>query len=59
MTAPAFLAWLRQNWAGACLDAVLAMLAVLASQALHVSGRDGPPPLRSLLHEVRESCRRR
>jgi histidine ammonia-lyase len=53
VTAPAFLAWEKQDRAGACLDAVLAMLAVLASQALHVSGRDAPPPLRSLLHEVR------
>jgi histidine ammonia-lyase len=29
------------------------MLAMLASQALHVTGRDAPPPLSALLDEVR------
>ena len=55
VTAPAFLAWDKQDQAGRCLDAVLAMLAVLASQALHVTGRDAPQPLRPLLADVRES----
>jgi histidine ammonia-lyase len=31
------------------------MLAVLASQALHVTGRDAPQPLQSFLEEVRTS----
>jgi len=53
VTAPAFLAWDRQDQAGRCLDAVLAMLAVLASQALHMAGRAAPQPLHSFLGEVR------
>lgn len=31
------------------------MLAVLASQALHITDRDPPPPLRSFLDEVRNA----
>lgn len=53
VTAPAFLAWTRADQAGRCLDAALAMLAVLASQALHVTDRDATPPLRTLLADVR------
>jgi histidine ammonia-lyase len=55
VTAPAFLAWDKQDRAGRCLDASLAMLAVLASQALHVTGRDGPRQLRPFLGEIRET----
>ncbi|HEV8391208.1 MAG TPA: aromatic amino acid lyase [Dongiaceae bacterium] len=57
VTAPAFLAWDKQDQAGRCLDAALAMLAVLASQALHVTKRDAPQPLRAFLAEVREIVR--
>jgi histidine ammonia-lyase len=53
VTAPAFLAWAKQDQAGRCLDASLAMLAVLASQALHVADRQAPPPLQAFLQEVR------
>ncbi len=54
VTAPAFLAWDKQDQAGRCLDAVLAMLAVLASQALHVAARDAPQPQRTFLAAIRE-----
>jgi histidine ammonia-lyase len=54
VTAPAFLAWDKQDQAGRCLDAVLAMLAVLASQALHVAGRDAPKPQSPFLAAIRE-----
>ncbi|MGK9167926.1 aromatic amino acid ammonia-lyase [Inquilinus limosus] len=53
VAAPAFLAWAKEERAGRCLDAALAMLAVIASQALHVTSRAAPPPLRSLVDEVR------
>lgn len=35
----AFLAWPKQETAGRCLDACLALLGVVASQAFHVTGR--------------------
>ena len=44
---PVFLAWTKEERAGRCLDAGLAMLTVVASQALHVTGRAAPPPLRT------------
>ena len=47
------LAWAKEEKAGRCLDACLATLAVIASQALHVTGRQAPPPLRDFLAEVR------
>ncbi|HVI90181.1 MAG TPA: aromatic amino acid lyase [Dongiaceae bacterium] len=47
------LAWRGQEEAGYCLDAALAMLAVIASQAFHVTERDAPPALRGLLQEIR------
>ena len=53
VAAPVFPAWAKQDRAGRCLDAVLAMLAMLASQALHVSDRAAPPALASFLDEVR------
>jgi histidine ammonia-lyase len=53
VAATVFLAWRKQDEAGRCLDAALAMLAVLASQALHVTSRHAPPPLSALLDEVR------
>lgn len=50
---PAFLAWSKETRAGRCLDASLAMLAVVASQALFVTGREAPPPLRSFMELIR------
>ena len=47
------LAWMGQEEAGRCLDSALAMLAVVASQAFHVTGREAPPALQTLLHKVR------
>ena len=38
----AFLAFTKEQKAGRCLDAALAMLAVLAAQALFVTGREAP-----------------
>jgi histidine ammonia-lyase len=53
VSATVFLAWAKSDQAGRCLDAALAMLAVLASQALHVTDRDAPQPLSRFLDEVR------
>lgn len=55
VAATAFLAWGKEQRAGRCVDASLAMLAMLASQALYVTGREGPPALRSFVAEVRDS----
>ena len=52
--APAFLAWPKVVKAGETLDRALSVLAVTASQALHLNRRDDlSPPLRKLLTEVR------
>jgi histidine ammonia-lyase len=52
--APAtFPAWRGQAEAGACLEATLTSLAIVASQALHVTGRSPPPALAPLLAEIR------
>ncbi len=50
---PTFLAWHAQEEAGACLDAALAALAAVASQALYVTERAPPPALAQTLAEVR------
>jgi histidine ammonia-lyase len=50
-----FLAWRKATAIGRCLDAGLAVLAALASQALYVAARDAPPNLRALLSEIRTS----
>jgi histidine ammonia-lyase len=55
--APAFLAWSKEAAAGRCMDAGLAMLAVIASQALHITGRPAPPRLRGFLDMVRATVR--
>ena len=47
------LAWQAQEEAGRCLDAALTVLAVIASQAFHVTKREAPPQLRELLATVR------
>jgi histidine ammonia-lyase len=50
---PTFPAWRAQNEAGQCLDAALAILAVIGSQALFVTDRAAPPALASLVKETR------
>jgi len=50
-----FLAWRKASAIGRCLDASLAVLAALSSQALHVAQREPPPNLRPLLDDVRAS----
>jgi histidine ammonia-lyase len=50
---PGFLAWSKEARAGRCLDASLAMLAVVASQALYVTDREAPPPLRGFMELIR------
>jgi histidine ammonia-lyase len=53
---PTFLAWRGEAEAGRCLEANLAHLAVIASQAFHVTERAAPPRLAPLLEEVRAHC---
>jgi histidine ammonia-lyase len=56
VASPAFLAWPKEAKAGETLDRALAVLAVVASQALHLTERDPPwGPLRNLLGKVRET----
>jgi histidine ammonia-lyase len=55
LPSPAFLAWGKAQAVGTCLDRVLAVLAALASQALHVAGQSPPPALAPFLNEVRRS----
>ncbi|MBN34688.1 MAG: histidine ammonia-lyase [Rhodospirillaceae bacterium] len=58
VTAPAFLAWPKTMAAGASMEACLAVTAVAASQALHVTGRTQiPAPLTGLLDDVRHHVR--
>ena len=47
------LAWQAQEEAGRCLDAAMTTLAVVASQALHVTKRAATPALQDLLATVR------
>jgi histidine ammonia-lyase len=51
---PTFLAWRKEAEAGRCLEAGLACLAVVASQAFHVTGREPPQRLKPLLDQIRE-----
>ena len=48
-----FLAWRKATAIGACLDAGLAVLAAVTSQALHVDAHEPPPKLRPLLRGIR------
>ena len=48
-----FLAWRKAEQIGRCLDAALAGLGVVASQALHVAERPAAPALRGTLEQVR------
>jgi histidine ammonia-lyase len=50
---PAFLAWSKEVRAGRCLDASLAMLALVASQALFITDREAPPALRPFMDLIR------
>jgi histidine ammonia-lyase len=47
------LAWKAQEEVGACLEAALAMLGAVASQALHMTGRAATPALASTLETIR------
>ncbi|MET1028595.1 MAG: aromatic amino acid lyase, partial [Dongiaceae bacterium] len=56
VASPVFLAWPKEAKAGRALDRSLAVLAVTASQALHLTDRqDVAEPLRSLLELVRST----
>jgi hypothetical protein len=50
---PTFSAYHRERRAAECLDGVLAILAIVSSQALSVTGRHPPQPLRPVLSFVR------
>jgi histidine ammonia-lyase len=50
-----FLAWRRADAVGRCLDAALAVLAALGSQALYGAGTAAPPALRDLVADVRRA----
>ena len=47
-----FLAWRKAMGVGLCLDASLAVLAILAAHALHGAGQTAPPRLAGLMEEV-------
>jgi uncharacterized protein len=49
---PTFLAWGKADAVGACLDRTLAVLAALASEALHVATQAPPPAFAPFLDEV-------
>ena len=53
-----FLAWRKATAIGRCLDAALAVLAAIASQALYADAREPPPTLRPLLTQIRSASRR-
>jgi len=55
LPSPAFLAWGKADAIGTCLDRALAVLAALASQALHAAGQAPPPALAPFLAEVGDS----
>jgi histidine ammonia-lyase len=50
---PTFGAYRRERRAAECVDGVLAILALVSSQALFVTGRNPPQPLRPVLSFVR------
>ena len=53
VSSPTFIAYAKERRAAECLDGVLAILALVASQALFVAGRPAAPPLVELLAGVR------
>lgn len=48
----AFFAWTKEATAGRCLDAAMAMLAMIASQALYVTERAAPPALQAFVADI-------
>jgi histidine ammonia-lyase len=56
--AMSFVAWRKAAAIGRCLDAALAGLAVLVSEALRLNEREPPPALAGLLVQVRETVPR-
>ncbi|HXY44224.1 MAG TPA: aromatic amino acid lyase [Acidimicrobiales bacterium] len=54
VSSPTFLAYAKQRRGAECLDGALAILALVASQALFVAGREPAPPLMGFLAGVRE-----
>jgi histidine ammonia-lyase len=50
---PSFLAWSKEARAAACLEAALAVLAVVASQTLFLQDLDAPPALAGVVDGVR------
>ena len=53
LPAPGFLAWGKATAVGTTLERTLAVLAAVASQALHVAGQRPPPALAPFLEEIR------
>ena len=53
VAATCFLAWSKEEKAGRALDACLAALTAVASQAFHVTERQAPPALADFLADVR------
>ena len=51
---PSFIAYDKERRIAELFDATIAVLCVVASQALHVTGRPAQPPLRAFLERVRE-----
>jgi histidine ammonia-lyase len=51
---PTFPAWRAQEEAGQCLEACLAIVSAIASQAFYVTERAAPPALAPLLAAIRE-----
>ncbi len=54
LAVPVVAAWRKAEESGRCLDANLAILAAVASQALYVTDRRPPPALKAFLSEVRQ-----
>jgi len=53
VSSPTFSAYRRERRAAECLDGAMAILAIVSSQALFVTGRNPAPPLRPVLSFVR------
>jgi histidine ammonia-lyase len=52
---PTFLSWRKEAEAGQCLEAALAILAAIASQALYITERPAPPRLRPFVEVIHQS----
>jgi histidine ammonia-lyase len=52
---PTFLSWRKEAEAGQCLEAALAILAAIASQALYITERSAPPRLRPFVEVIHQS----